>query len=114
MRPVIIDLPDHTKNDTWEGLSIGPVTFNNSTPTYPVSACRMHFRTKDGTLGQEFTSSNSTITITVSGTWEIEVSPQVLSLTEGTWKWDFETTDTQGYIRTLYAGTIRIFDDVTY
>lgn len=114
MRPVSIDLPDHTRGDTWEGMAIGPVTFNGETPTVALSGCRMHFRDKGGALGQEFSSEDTTITISASGTWEVLVPAQALNLTSGYWKWDFETTDIDGIIRTLYDGSIRIIDDITY
>jgi hypothetical protein len=48
MQPVDIQLPDHTAGDTWEGLTIGPVLFNDAQPAQALSSCRLYFRRQSG------------------------------------------------------------------
>ena len=68
MQPVPINLSSHTKNDTWEGVTIGPVLFNGVQPASALSSCRMYFRDTSGTIGYKLKSSpgvgEGTITIT--------------------------------------------------
>lgn len=118
MRPVPVTLNDHTRGDTWEGITIGPVMFNGAQPTSVLSSCRMQFRDDNDTLGYELNSVPATgkgpITITNSTTWVVTVPAQQLPLDAATWRWDFETTDAGGVVRTLYSGILRIKADVTH
>lgn len=119
MLPVRVPLNDHTHGDTWEGIaSIGPVLINGSQPDYALSSCRMYFRTTLGVLGYKFKSSpgdgEGSITISDADTWEITVAAQALPLDIGMWEWDFETTDSDGTILTLYSGTLEIVEEQSY
>ena len=125
--PEKIKLNDHYKGDFWEGMSVGPVLINGVQPTVNLAAVRMQFRDEDDVLGHEFNEApgagEGTITITDAVTWEINVPEQLLDLDAGvvnnrltnskTWYWDFQTTDTNGRILTLYRGTIKVKEDVT-
>jgi hypothetical protein len=126
MLPATVNLNDHMAGDTWEGMTIGPVQFNTGTeevpvlepPPFPVASCRMQFRTPRDVLGYEFVSEEvagkGLITISDAAAWEFIVAPQALPLATGKWIYNFETTDTAGTVRTLYAGLIVIRRDVTY
>lgn len=117
MRPVRITLPNHTKGDTWEGLIIGPVLFNDAQPPFELDSCRLYFR-KEGVIGFKYKNvpdvDDGTITIDDSVIWELTVVGQVLPLDVGVWDWDFETTDADGVIRTIYKGTLSIVEEQTY
>jgi hypothetical protein len=120
MLPVYVDLGSQTRGDTWEGLEIGPVVDQDSNPMeYPCVSCRIDFRHKvSGTLGLRLTSIStqtipSSITIINGTTWEFSVPERILLLDVGSWEWDFETTDSQGVVRTLYYGDLVIVKDIT-
>jgi hypothetical protein len=122
MIPATVNLFDHYRGDTWDGMTIGPVMFNTGTavapvlvpPTYPVASCRMQFRS-GGTLGYELTNvvtaGKGLVTVTDATAWTFAVLPQLLPLDAGEWLWDFECTDTQGAIMTLYKGQINVVPD---
>lgn len=118
MKPKYIDLEDHTRNDTWEGFTIGPVKFDGVIPTYPLSACRLHFRDCNDKLGYGLDSRDidgfGDMTILSPSGWYVDIPEQPLNLTEGSWNWDFETTDTNNIVRTLYKGRFKIIYDVTH
>lgn len=118
MQPVEVNLPDHTNGDHWEGLTIGPVLFNNAQPGEALASCRLYFRKQNGTIGYKLKSSPGTgegqITIANPTTWLVTVPGQVLPLAVGPWSWDFETTDAGGVIRTLYKGVLNITRDQSY
>lgn len=127
MAPVKITLNDHYKGDTWPGIIVGPVLINSVQPTSNLASVRLQFRDEDDVLGHEFNTVGGagigTITIDDPVTWEITVPAQLLDLDAGTvikgmknkktWYWDFETTDANGDIITLYTGTIKVSEDVS-
>ena len=119
MHPVAVSLPAHSRGDTWEGLTIGPVLFNDAQPSSALGSCRLYFRRETGgTIGYKLKSDpgdgEGSITITNTATWSITVPAQALSLAAGPWLWDFETTDAAGVVRTLYNGTLTITSDQSY
>jgi hypothetical protein len=126
--PEKIKLSDHYKNDTWEGMIIGPVLINGAQPSQNIVSARMEFRDKDDQLGYALDTSpgagEGTITIDDAATWEITVAPQLIpgvdagvssngSSNTKIWYWDFETTDAAGVVLTLYRGTMKVKEDVT-
>jgi len=126
MQPTVISTISHTRGDTWEGMDIGPVFFSYTSdpstlvqPPDPLSSCRLYFRAaNDNSIGFKFKTSpgtgEGTITIDNATTWEITVEEEDLSLSVGNWKWDLETTDSSGVIRTIYKGVLSITSDATY
>lgn len=118
--PVTISLSEMTAGDTWQGIIIGPVLFNGAQPSYPLSSCRLYFRKmQDSTLSFAFESGTpsegkGTITITNAATWSVIIPAQAHHLAPGSYKWDFETTDSVGVIRTLYKGVVNVAPDVSY
>ena len=119
MIPVIINLSDYTAGDTWYGLKIGPILFNDLQPVASLSSCRLYFRLRNnGRIGYKFSSSPSlgegTIDITDPVTWEVTINQQILPLYANIWSWDFETTDSNGVVRTLYTGKLNVNQDVTH
>jgi len=118
MPPVIIKLDSYYKGDSWGGMLIGPVIINDAVPAYPVASVRMQFRdTEFGDLGYELNTTpaegQGLINIINAATWEIAVDPQVIGLTEGRWDWDFECTDSMGFVVTLYRGVLVVKGDIT-
>ena len=125
--PAKITLEDHYKGDWWEGMVIGPVLVNGVAPTATLISCKMQFRDEWDELGHEFNTTPGagigTITIDDAATWEITVPPQLLNLltdesengknNSKTWYLDFQTTDSDGAILTLYRGTIKVLEDVS-
>lgn len=118
MQPVTINIPDHTKGDTWEGLSIGPVTFDSAPPPSNLVSCRMYLRDRRGNLVLKFRTSpaagEKTITVSDAATWEILVPSVVIDINPSDYSWGFETTDAAGAVRTLYAGVWTITKEHTY
>ena len=118
MAPVTIKINEYYKGDSWSGLDIGPVIIDGAQPLLTLASCRMHFRDEDGALGYALntvvTVGKGTIVISNTVTWEILVPKQILDLTAGKWFWDFETTDAAGNVLTLYKGSLKVKQDVTY
>ncbi len=119
MKPVEINLNDHLRGDTWEGLTIGPILVNGIAPVSPCVSCRIQFREKKlFTLGYELSSvpamGKGTITIDDPNTWEFSALSQILPLEAGSWRWEFETVDSAGSVISFYSGTIKIVQDVVY
>ncbi len=122
MLPFKLKLPEHYKGDSWPGFVIGPVTLNGVSPPASVSSCRLQFRDKDtDELGYELTTESPTPDdkgiIFITGDpadWLINIPTQLLPLNAGKWKWDFETTNAQNSIQTLFTGILKIKGDVTY
>ena len=119
MIPVRIDLPDVLSGDTWDGLTIGPVSFNGGQPPHALQSCRLYFRDpKTKALACGFKSDQTegfgTISIDDPAAWLVSIAAQPLPMSAGTYEWDFETTDAAGTVRTLYGGTIRVRQDVTH
>ena len=127
MAPVKIKLEPHYKGDWWVGMLVGPVLINGAQPAATLTSVAMEFRDENDVLGHKFSSApgagEGTITISDAATWEVIVPEQLLDLDAGTsqngssnkktWYWDFETTDSDGVILTLYKGTIKVLEDVT-
>lgn len=119
MPPVKIDpLPVHTRGDHWDGMIVGPVLINDETPYFNIASCRMQFRDGEGNLGYELnsvpTAGKGTIDLTDPITWLVTLPLQALPLDVGKWYWDFEVTDTDGSVLTLYTGTMKVIGDITY
>jgi len=118
MIPVFVELDDYYRGDTWDGITIGPILFDNIDPEYPLSACYIDFRDENGTLGYSFRTTPSIghgeIIIIDSDKWEVKIFPTELPLMVGCWYWDFETMDSSGFKRTLYKGSMRVIEDITY
>jgi hypothetical protein len=118
MTPAFVELPPFVRGDTWSGIQIGPITFDNVAPTNALVSCRLHFRDKANKLGYGFSSISTVgygiIVITDANTWEISIAEQSLPLEAGTWTWDFETTDSLGITKTYIRGNIKISEDRTY
>lgn len=119
MVPVVINLPDHTAGDTWEGVSVGPVLFNNEPPTELLTSCRMYFRnvlTKTLAYGykSEATTGFGNVSIDDAVAWKASISNQALPIAPGNYLWDFETTDADGVVRTLYKGVLTVAEDVSH
>ena len=119
MEPVKVDLPPHTRGDTWEGLTIGPVLFDGQPPPAPLKSCRLYFRKETGNaLGYGFKSQVADgfglISIIDAAAWHVQIAAQPLPLAIGTWCWDFEVTDTDDKVWTLYSGKLSILRDQSH
>lgn len=116
MVPVKVDLPDVMAGDTWEGLTIGPVLFNDAQPAAALETCRLYFcNAKNRAFVCGFKSlpgdGFGEIVISDPATWELHIPAQLLPLTAGSFVWDFETTDALGIVRTLYNGILNVIQD---
>jgi len=124
MEPVTINLPDHKAGDSWEGLTIGPVLFvedgQSYVPPAALASCRLYFRygNPQKTLGYRFKSAAEegcgTIEINDPAAWYVIIPPQALPLKAGNYEWDFETTDADGIVRTIYDGILKVTQDVSH
>ena len=119
MPPVPINLNDHVTGDTWEGISIGPVLFNGAKPPYALASCRLYFRDANNkSFAYGFKSSASDgfglISITSGDEWRANIPAQPLPLHAGRYSWDFETTDSSGIVRTIYAGVLKVLEDSSH
>jgi len=118
--PVEINIDPYYAGDSWIGMTVGPVIINEDSPANTLTSVRMQFRDrKTGDLGFELNTSpgagEGTITISNASTWLIVVPAQILvGLVKGNYKWDFECTDSTGYVITLYKGKLRVIGDVTH
>ena len=116
----IIELPEHKRGDRWPGITIGPVDFGGSPPSYPLVSCRLYFRTKQGhrfSYGFKYPSEAGygEITILDVDNWEVKFPEQELPLEAGQYDWDFEVTDSSSALpTTLCGGTITVTRDETY
>jgi hypothetical protein len=119
MEPVkiVLDNP-YYEGDSWLGLRIGPVLINEEIPPATLASCRMQFRDSDGNLGYELNTvvevGKGLITILDADIWDVLVNIQILPLDTGRWDWDFETTDNNGVVRTLYKGILKVIGDITH
>jgi hypothetical protein len=119
MEPVVIDLPPIVVGDTWEGLSVGPVLFNDAQPATELVKCRLYFRdVRNKKLAAGFTSDVvegiGLINISNAETWCADIPAQPLPLAVGLFLWSFETTDAVGIVRTLYKGVLEVGEDPTH
>jgi len=118
MQPVTISIPNHTKGDTWEGLKREvPLLFDGGPPPADLASCRMYVRNSAGIILKFKTTpavGEKTITIDNAATWLFTVEPTVVDITAGKYRWDFETTDADGAVRTLYSGTWTITKEYSY
>ena len=119
MIPVKIDLPAHTRGDTWEGLTIGPVLFAGQAPPATLKSCRLYFRKAVGnTLGYGFKSVAAIgfglITVLDAAVWHVQIAAQPLPLEIGIWVWDFEVTDNDDKVWTLYSGILPVSLDQSH
>ena len=118
MAPVTVPLPPHYAGDTWQGITIGPVTINGAAPASPADRVRMHFRDSSGALGYGFDSDvvagMGLITILNATNWHAQIYPQPLPLTAGTWEWDIEIIRIDGQIFSPYDGELKVKGDITH
>ena len=119
MPPVQIKLDTHYEGDSWAGMLVGPIVINEAQPANPLASVRMQFRdVETDELAFELNTSpgagEGTITITNANTWEIEVPTQLIGLEAGRYNWDFQCTDSSGFVITTYKGIFRVTEDVTH
>lgn len=114
---------EHYRGDSIKQFSIGPivVSIDGAAPTslaHPCVSCKLQFRTKDGDLGYALSSSpttgEGTITITSAAAWTFVVPDQAFPLEEGKWFFDFETTDSTGFVKSYFQGTLTVKVDRSY
>jgi hypothetical protein len=110
------NLSTRIRGDSWRGIESIEIEVNSAPPPVAAASARMFFRenfdSPDTVL--ELSTSDGTITITNAAAWTF-VIPEILDfpLRAGTWVYDFETTDTAGFVRTYFGGTIKIWRDVS-
>ena len=123
--PARVDLPAVTQGDSWQGLTVGPVTFDGEAWPVALETVRMKVRvrqtgTAQGALVLSFHSSPTgtqlPVTITDAATWEFEI-PEVpyddLPIEAGVYEYQIECTDEDGFRLTLYEGSWTVGRDIT-
>lgn len=119
--PAVIEIDRITEGDSWQGLSVGPVTFDGEAWPVALETVRMKVRRRDTkAVVLSFTSAGGSgtlpVTITDADTWEFEV-PEVAKesltgLTAGVHEWDMDVTDAEGFRLTIYEGTWTVREKV--
>lgn len=109
-----VSLADYKLGDYWIGVSaIGPVTINGETPANDLTRVRMTFRLGQITYTLDSADSQG-ITIDDAGGWSASIAAREEFLPRaGIWSWNLEFwQDGVSAPWTLYAGTLRVWDDV--
>lgn len=101
--------------DTWPGIPGISVTINGSPPIEELAFARIQFRkTAESNPAKEtLDTENGGISIADPVTWQVVIPPQKLSLTPATWRWDYETTDAAGTVKTYVYGTLTVLEDIS-
>jgi len=115
------DLTAVVRGDSWRGIGLIQIRTKATAdatpeaPANPVASAVMQFRAKpeDEAVAFELSTADESIEI-LDGDWRFKV-PRVLGfpLGSGKWVWDFQTTDSTGFVRTYLKGTITVTRDVT-
>lgn len=114
--PATLDLPDAVTGDTFPGLAVTSVTFDDGQAPNALTKLEIAFRRQPSTSGDaelKLSSADGKITIDDPAAWKATVAPFSITLGAGTWCHDWEFTDAAGTVRTLLAGTWRLVQDVT-
>ena len=119
MIPVPVPLPAILAGDTWEGLTIGPIQFDGAQPPASLQSCRLYFNDAEtGKFVYGLKSAIATgfgrILIVDAALWIARINPLILPLPAGKYRWDYETTDTDGVVRTPYKGTLTVKQDESH
>ena len=116
---VHIDMPTQKAGDSWCGFSTLPVLFDDLPPTATLVSCRLYFRNRKQELVYGFKSTVETgfglITIIDDANWTVNIPSQVIDeLIVGIYDYDYETTDSDGIVRTFYYGILDVTRDVSH
>ena len=120
MTPQALTLDPITAGDTWPGIPSISIRISvngvSSPPSSPLKTVRMRFAQRLMSLGDVVELSSSSpdeILITSAANWEFSIPPQAVpSLTEGSWRWNLETTADDGTVATYLAGEFPVLPDV--
>lgn len=112
-KPGIFNFPDHTKDDTFQGVQF--TLEENSSPVDLTGASIRMMLKIDATSAPALTvstpSSGLTITDAVNGIFEFD--EQIISVDAGQYLYDIEVTDSGGKVTTYVSGTWLICQDIT-
>jgi hypothetical protein len=114
MKPESITLEPFTEGDHWEGIPAITILINDEPPASALSGVRIRF-TKDVRTVEvvELTSADDQITIVDANAWELSIPEQAVpGLTAGKWRWNLETTNAAGVVKTYLEGTLLVLRDV--
>lgn len=117
MNPAVVNLPTHKRGDVWSGMTIGPMS---PQPAYPLVSCRLQFRNpkSKNSVGYEFSSAPTgnmgSIGIVSAAAFHVQFPEQTLPLKAGDWVGDWETTDSQGKVRTYIEFHLTVSEDWTH
>jgi hypothetical protein len=100
------------KGDHFPGIAAISVT---PTPSASVSSCRFHVRSIDKVTPESLQlSSSSGVTINSPSSWTFTIPPRTTTLTPGRYNFQFETTDANNVVLTLFAGILEVLPDYAY
>jgi len=114
MKPENITLEPFVAGDHWEGIPALTIQINNAPPASALGSVRLRF-TKDERTTEvvELSSEDDEITIVDAAAWEISIPEQAVpGLTAGKWRWNLETTNAAGVVKTSVEGTQKVLRDV--
>ena len=116
------NLKDKVRGDSWRGLPVLQILVKPTPeatavpPAVAVASARMGFkkRYEDIEYALLLTTEDGTIVINDAGDWDFTVPPVLnFPLGAGTWLYDFETINVDGFKRTYLGGTMTITKDVS-
>lgn len=115
-QPAYYEMKPLVLGDTWGGLDNITITPSGFSFDYPVSGGRIQFRKekkRGGVPLDEVSTVNGCIVIEDANTWSFSIPEANLNLIAGDIYWDFETTDTNGRIKTYLEGILPVLQNVT-
>lgn len=101
--------------DTWTGIPSIQTVIDGNPPTEDLAFARIQFRKQwdSRPAGATLDTDNGGIAISDASTWLVVVPPQKLPLAPGLWRWDYETTDAAGTVKTFMYGTLTVLEDIS-
>lgn len=114
MTPATYNFPNHTKGDTFKGLSSLTITINSQAPTTTLASAKLQLRkTPLGKVFLELSSEDDTIIIEDSAAWEISIPKILIDIPPYAYFYDLQTIDENGDVSTYLKGTWTIVEDIT-
>lgn len=117
--PVKVDLSPFVEGDTWNGIQlIGPVTINGDPPAASLAVARLGFKRnysdfQHAAMVSSQDGEGGPLEIIDADLWTMSVPAQQLPLLAGQYRWDLETVDSDGEVKTYIGGVIEVTPQTT-